>query len=127
MLGLVGEATQGIVAELCHLVAEFRSFIAHGIGAIAKLIGDAVQQGSNGARNAFGSLSRARRRAAASPFDALLERAQAPFDLADIGGHRVGITGSTKHDFNLWKREQSGVCASISLLTAITRKTRRSL
>jgi len=46
MLGLVGEATQGIVAELHHLVAEFRSFIAHGIGAIAKLIGDAVNKGA---------------------------------------------------------------------------------
>jgi hypothetical protein len=98
MLGLVGEATQGIVAELRHLVAEFRSFIAHGIGTIAKLIGGAVQQGGNGVCNAFGGLCRARRRAAASPFDALLERAQALFDLADIGGHRVGIPGLTKHD-----------------------------
>jgi len=49
MLGLVGEATQGIVAELRHLGTEFRSFIAHGIGTIAKLIGDAVQQGGNSA------------------------------------------------------------------------------
>ena len=66
MLGLVREATQGLVAELRHLVAEFCSFIAHGIGTIAKLIGDAVQQGANGVCNAFDSFCHARRRAAAS-------------------------------------------------------------
>jgi len=107
MLGLVREATQGLVAERRHLVAEFRSFIAHGIGTIAKLIGGAVQQGANGVCNAFGSLCHARRRAATSSFDALFERAQAPFDLADIGGHR-GMSGLTKHDFLLETRAKWG-------------------
>src|SRR5436190_9915274 len=121
MLGLVGEAAQGIVAELYHLVAEFCCLIIHEIGTAAKLIRDAVQQGGNGVCDAFGSLCRARRRAAASPFEALLERPQAPFDLADIGRHRMRISGLTKHDLPPGSEcKKNGLSASISLLTATT-------
>ena len=35
VLDLVGQAAQRIVAELCRLAADFRRFIAHGVGPAA--------------------------------------------------------------------------------------------
>jgi len=43
MLHLVGQAPQRVVAELCRLAADFRRFIAHGVGPAAQSFGHAVQ------------------------------------------------------------------------------------
>jgi hypothetical protein len=53
MLDLFGETAQ------C-LVAEFRRFVAHGMGAATKPISDAAQHGGNGRPGAFSNLCRAR-------------------------------------------------------------------
>jgi hypothetical protein len=61
MLDLVGEASQCIVTE-------FRSFVAHGMRAATKPIGDAAQHRGDGRPNAFGNLCRARGCAVADAF-----------------------------------------------------------
>jgi hypothetical protein len=68
MLDLVGESAQCIVAELHHLVAEVRRFVAYRMGAAAKPIGDPVQHGGNDRPGAFGNLCRARGCAVANAF-----------------------------------------------------------
>jgi hypothetical protein len=61
MLDLFGETAQ------C-LVAEFRRFVAHGMGAATKPIGDAAQRGGDGRCGAFDNLCRARGCAVANAF-----------------------------------------------------------
>jgi hypothetical protein len=52
MLDLVGQTAQ-------YIVAKFGRFVAHGMGAATKLIGDAAQHRSNGRLDALGNLCRA--------------------------------------------------------------------
>jgi hypothetical protein len=61
MLDLVGQAAQCIVAD-------FRRFVAHGMRAATKSIGNAAQDGGNGRPGAFDNLCRARGCAVANAF-----------------------------------------------------------
>jgi hypothetical protein len=61
MLDLVGEAAQCIVTE-------FPRFVAHGMRAATKPIGDVAQHGGDGRPDAFDNLCRARRCAVANAF-----------------------------------------------------------
>ena len=60
MLHLVGQAPQRVVAELCRLAADFRRFIAHGVGPAAQSYGHAVQRRSDGLAAACAVLAAAR-------------------------------------------------------------------
>jgi hypothetical protein len=51
MLDLVGQTAQ-------YIVAKFGRFVAHGMGAAPKPIGDAAQHGGNGRPGALGNLCR---------------------------------------------------------------------
>jgi hypothetical protein len=44
-----------------------------------------------------GGLHGTRRGSDTNTFQTLFHRSQAPFDFTDIGGHRAGISGLTKH------------------------------
>jgi hypothetical protein len=96
MLDFLGKAAQGIVAKLCRLAANFRRFVAHGIGAPANLVRHAAQRGSNSLADVVGGLHGTRRGSDTNTFQTLFHRSQAPFDFTDIGG-RAGISGLTKH------------------------------
>jgi hypothetical protein len=61
VLDLIGEATQCIITE-------FRRFVAHGMRAATKAIGDAAQHGGDGRPDAFDNLCRARGCAVAHAF-----------------------------------------------------------
>jgi hypothetical protein len=97
MLDFLGKAAQGIVAKLRCLAADFCRLVAHKIGAPAKPVGHAAQHRSNGLSNVVGSVRGTRGRSDTDTFQTLFHGPQAPFDFTDIGGHRAGISGLTKH------------------------------
>src|ERR1700730_12445813 len=97
MLDFLGKAAQGIVAKLRCLAADFCRFVAHKIGAPAKPVGHAAQRRGNGLSDVVGSLRGTRGRSDTNTFQTLFHRPHAPFDFTDIGGHRAGISGLTKH------------------------------
>ena len=68
-----------------------------GGGAAAKPVGYAAQRRSDALGDVIGGLRGAGGGAAAGALEPLLDRAQAPFDFADIGRHCAGISGLTKH------------------------------
>jgi len=97
MLDFLGQPTQCIVPELRRFVAELHGFVAHGIGAAAKSVGDAAQRRGDAIGDVVRGLRGAGGGAPAGALQPLLDRAQAPFDFADIGRYRAGISGLTEH------------------------------
>jgi hypothetical protein len=98
MLDFLGKAAQGIVAKLRRPAANFRRFVAHGIGTPAKPLGYAAQHRGNGIADMVGGLNGTRGRSDTRTFQTLFHRPQAPFDFTNFGGHRAGESGLTKHD-----------------------------
>ena len=79
---------------------------AHRLATHVVLMPHLCQTRFNKGATAFATRSAA---SAALADDALLERAQAPFDLADIGGHGMGISGLTKHDLTPGNESKVGL------------------
>jgi hypothetical protein len=102
MLYLPGKAVYCMVAKLRGLAAELRRFVAHGIGASAKPLGDTAQGCRNCLPDMVGCLQSTRGRAPADALQALLDRPQSPFDFPDIGRHRAGMSELTEHHEPPW-------------------------
>ena len=117
MLDLVGQAPQRIVAELCRLAADFRRFIAHGVGPAAQSFGHAVQRRSDGLADSFGGLRSARRGAPADALELALQCTQALVDLTKFGGDRARISRSRKHAFTQCRRLRQGCRRQFTLLS----------
>ncbi len=120
MLDLVGQAPQRSVAELCRLAADFRRFIAHGVGTAAKSFGHAVQRRSDGLADPVGGLRSARRGAAADALELPLQCAQALLDLTEFGGDRARISRSRKHAFTQRRRLRQGCRRQLTLLSQLS-------
>ncbi len=120
MLDLVGQAPQRSVAELCRLAADFRRFIAHGVGTAAKSFGHAVQRRSDGLADPVGGLRSARRGAAADALELPLQCAQALLDLTEFGGDRARISRSRKHAFTQRRRLLQGCRRQFTLLSQLS-------
>ena len=87
MLDFLGKAAQGIVAKLRCLAADFRRFVAHGIGATAKPVGYAAQHRGNGLPDVVGGLHGTRRGSDTNTFQTLFsdrKRRSISRTLADI-------------------------------------------
>src|SRR4029077_16106506 len=97
MFHLMGEAAHRTIPELGGLAAEFGYVVAHRVGAAAQCFGYAAPCRGGHTAHMVDALRRARGGAAANPFQAPLQRAQALFDVANIGGDGTGISGSRKH------------------------------
>src|SRR6516162_8625692 len=117
MLHLVGQAPQRVVAELCRLAADFRRFIAHGVGPAAQSFGHAVQRRSDGLADSFGGLRSARRGAPADALELALQCTQALVDLTKFGGDRARISRSRKHAFTQCRRLRQGCRRQFTLLS----------
>ena len=120
MLDLVGQAPQRSVAELCRLAADFRRFIAHGVGPAAKSFGHAVQRRSDGLADPVGGLRSARRGAAADALELPLQCTQALLDLTKFGGDRARISRSRKHAFTQRRRLLQGCRRQFTLLSQLS-------
>src|SRR5258708_39653485 len=92
MLDLIGQAAQRSVAELGRLATEFRRFIAHRTGPVAKPISDRAQGRSDGLAEPVGGLPRTGGGPSARAFERCLECPQAPVDFADVGGDGARIS-----------------------------------
>ena len=68
MLDLARQAAQCLISELGGVAADFRHFVAHGIGASAQVLGDAAQCRSDALAHMIHRLRRACSRAAAGCF-----------------------------------------------------------
>jgi hypothetical protein len=95
-----------MVAKLRGLATELRRFVAHGIGASAKPVGDTAQRCSNCLTDMVGRLQSTCGRAPPDALQALLDRPQSPFDFTDIGGHRARMSGLTEHHEPPWSNEK---------------------
>ena len=93
MLDLLRQAAQGIVAYLGRLAADLGGRVADGVAVAAKPVDDAAEGRCNDIACAIRGMPGCRGGMVAGAFEALLKRAQAPLDLADLGRDGTGISG----------------------------------
>jgi hypothetical protein len=99
MLDFLGKAVQGIVAKLRRLAAEFRRFVAQGIGAPAKPVGYAAQHRGNGLPDVVGGLHGTRGSADTNTFQRFsIDRKRRSISriLADFGAGNIRIDQTSR-------------------------------
>ena len=107
MLDLLRQAAQGIVAYLGRVAADFRGCVADGVGVAAKPLDDAAECRRNDFACAIRGMPGGCGSTLAGALEALLKRAQAPLDLADLGRDGEGISGVCKHQESPCSKRES--------------------